>query len=141
MSLFEIKVEDASELNRVLIELQGRAQSIDQALPAIAQMLVSAVSDVVELQGPGWPALAQATLDKRRKRGRGALMLRDTGIMVEHSLAGGHGPDYAEAYFGVPYAKYHINGWGVPKRNPLDLTPVEDGLLEDVTELLLASFV
>ncbi len=140
MSFFSVKVEDGSELNRLLLEMQLKAQSLDRVMPSIAMLLVGAVSDVVEMQGPGWPALAQATLDKRRKKGRGALMLRDSGVMME-SLEGDYGPDYAEAYFNVPYAKYHINGWGVPKRNPLDISPVEAGLVEDVKELLLGNLV
>ena len=137
MSFFSVKLEDGDALSRVLVEMQLKAQSLDRVMPSIAQMLLSAVSDVVEMEGPGWPELAPATLAKRRKKGVEAKMLRDTGVMMM-SLEGTYGPDYADAKFWAPYAKYHINGWGVPKRNPLDIEPVKAGLMEDISELLLS---
>ena len=82
MSFFEVKLEDGGELNRILLEMQLKAQSLDRVMPTIAQMLVGAVSDIVEMEGPGWKELAPATLAKRRKQGREAKMLRDSGVMM-----------------------------------------------------------
>lgn len=133
---FRLEVGGAHEVLRMVTAARVRAQNIDNDFPIIAELMHAAVNDVVAMEGPGWPALAEATLARRRKHGRGAAMLVDTGLMMA-SLDEGVGPDYAQVHFGVPYAIHHIRG----KRNPFDLTPVEDGLFEDIKEVLLKGIV
>lgn len=130
--MFQVNVEGAGKLQDVIQKMLAEAQSFDAALPVIAELLVGAVNDVVDMEGPGWPELSPVTLARRRKNGRGARMLRDTNIMME-SLFTSYGSDFAEVTFGVPYAIHHVKG----RRNPLNIAPVEQGLIDDVTETLL----
>lgn len=134
MAFFEIKLEENGRLQLALNEM-ARVGS-DRHYPTIGQLLLGAVEDVVEMEGPGWPPLAEATLAQRRKQGRGAKMLQDTGVMMG-SLSPGWGPSHVEVTFGVPYAIAHIEGIGVPQRNPFDLAPVEDALYEDIEETIM----
>ena len=129
---FDLRIEGQDEIVKLLADFQGRSQAVNRAFPVVGELLIGAVNDVVDMEGPGWPALAPETLARRRLHGRGAQMLRDTGVMME-SLEKGYGPEEVWVEFGTPYAVYHING----KRNPFDLAPVEKGLIEDVNEILL----
>ncbi len=135
---FQVKIDGGDELKRLIVEVQSKVGSVDRVMPAIAEILLGAVFDVVDAEGPGWPELSKATLMKRRKNGRGAKMLRDTGAMMQ-SLSPGWGSDFAEVFFGTDYAKYHTNDQS--KRNPFALGPFEAGMMEDITELLLGSLV
>jgi phage gpG-like protein len=123
-----------TELARVLREFQARGQSIDKALPIIAEMLVGAVSDVFEAQGPGWEPLAEST--KAHRRGSVYKILQDTGTMAG-SVEPRIGPDFAEALLGTSYAIYHVTGTGsMPRRDPTDLGPFEAPLLDEVAAFL-----
>lgn len=137
---FSIRIDGASELNKVLIQLEGRAASLDRVLPTVAEMLVSAVDDVFEAQGPGWKELSPVTLALRRKHGRGAKILQDTGAAAR-SIGPNWGADYAEAVAGVDYLIYHNGEFGLPRRWPFDLGPFEAGVLDDVADLLTRNFL
>ena len=58
---------------------------LEAALAAIGQSLVEKVEQEFEGErdpyGLPWKPLAPATLEKRRKKGRGAKILQDTGVM------------------------------------------------------------
>jgi phage gpG-like protein len=132
VAFLEIKAD--SDLNKVLLELQGKGQSIDKFLPTIGEMLVGAVNDVLEAEGPGWEPLADST--KAQRRGSVYKILQDTGVMAA-SLEPKIGPTYAEAVFGASYAIYHVTGTSrMPRRDPTDLGPFLDPLLDEVAQLL-----
>ncbi len=125
---------DGHEILVELDKLERRARSLSRVMPVAAEALVSAVSDVYEAEGPGWEPLAASTL--RQRRGSSAKILQDSGVMAA-STSPSHGNDWAEASAGVPYAKFHSAGTRrMPRRDPFDLGPFMDPVLEDVAELL-----
>lgn len=67
--------------------------------------------------GQPWQAWAPSTSAARKREGRGTL-LEYTGRMRD-SLTYEAGSDFVEIGFGVPYAKYHEQGQGVPRRQML----------------------
>lgn len=140
MSVFKIRIDGGSELNKLLIQLEGRGASLDRVLPIVAELLVSAVDDVFNAEGPGWQPLAAATLAMRRRNGRGAKILQDTG-MAARSIGPNWADNYAEAVAGVDYLIYHNGEYGLPRRWPFDLGPFEEGVLDDVAELLATNLL
>lgn len=136
MTLLEIRTD--STLQAVLLRMQGQAQGAYEALPIIAELLVSGVLDVFEAEGPDWAPLAAATLAARRKNGRGARILQDSGLMAD-TIAPGWGDTYAEAFAGVSYAIFHVSKEPrekIPLRDFFNLGPFENPLLDEVAELL-----
>lgn len=133
--MFKVHIQGHEELPRILAEMRGRAESVDQYLPVVAEMLVASVSDVFEAEGPGWEPLADSTrMNPRRADGP---ILQDTGVAAG-SVGPAWGDVYAEAVGGVDYLLYHVTGTSkMPKRNPFDLGPFEGPLLDEVSALLL----
>lgn len=127
---------DGTELAAVLVRMEASARNLDRLLPVIADMLVSAVDDVYEAEGPNWEPFAPSTVRRRGSMGA-AKLLQDTGVMAGSTI-GESGSNYAQARSAIPYAKYHASGTAtLPIRNPFDLGPFEAGVLDDVAELLL----
>ena len=136
MSDLEIKVE--SDLNKVLVELAGKGNAIDKGLPVVAEMLLGAVHDVFEAEGPGWEPLADVT--KAARRGTSYKILQDTGLLVG-SLEPSYGSTYAEVVDGTTYGHYHVTGTKhMPQRDWTNLGPFEEPLLDEVAEFLTGSF-
>lgn len=134
----DLAVRAESNLNKVLAAIEARGKSVDRALPIIAEMLVGAVQDVIEAEGPGWPGLADSTV--RQRRGSSHAILQDTGVFAG-SIAPAFGSTYAEAVDGTTYGHFHVTGTRkMPKRNWTDLGPFEAPLLDEVAELLTGSF-
>jgi phage gpG-like protein len=126
---------DTSELQAAVRQLEAKGKNVGRLMPVIAEMLVSAVSDVYEAEGPGWQDLAEET--KQARRGSSYKILRDTGVMAG-STTPGHGADWAEAYAGAAYADFHSRGNAhLPRRDPFDLGPFMDDVLDDVENLVL----
>jgi len=108
---------------------------VSRLMPSIAEMLVSAVSDVYEAEGPGWKDLEEST--KQARRGTSYKILQDTGVMAK-STSAGHGADWAEAFAGAAYADFHVRGNDrLPVRNPFDLGPFMQDVLDDTEALIL----
>lgn len=63
--------------------------------------------------GIRWPPLAASTLARRRKKGRGAAIMLDTGAMMRSVHAGGEGPGRVTLTCGRPLLQR-----GVPGRLP-----------------------
>lgn len=143
MAFFSIKATDSRALSTVLLEYQRKAQAIDGMLPTIAELLVGGVLDVFEAEGPGWAPLADATLAARRKAGKGAKILQDSGVMAS-SIAPAWGDTWAEAYAGVSYAVFHTSPEPrekIPLRDVFNLGPFENPLLDEVAALLTSNLV
>jgi phage gpG-like protein len=128
---------DASELTTMLRAAQRKATNLEGTMAVASEMLVTAVSDQFESAGDGrWAGLEDSTLAKRRKGGRGAQILVDTGRFAG-SIQPGFGPDFAEASTDIAYAVYHCSDEPrtmIPMRNPFD---VNDARLDEIEELLL----
>lgn len=134
--VFEIKAD--TDLQLVLLRYRQKAEASHGMLPVIAEMLVGGVLDVFDAEGPGWAPLAEATLARRRKNGRGARILQDSGLAAT-TVAAGYGEDYAEAAAGVDYLIFHSSSEPrskLPLRNPFNLGPFEQPLLDEVAAML-----
>ena len=110
---------DTSEVVLELRTLQVRGQNLSDLNMQLAQILHVMVEDKFENEGPGWPSFAPSTL-RRRRASSSPKLLQDTGDMVG-SLTPFGGEDYAEVFTNKSYAKYHLNGDGVPKRDFFDI--------------------
>lgn len=134
-SYFHLEVMKSERgLDKVLLELQQKGQSIDKALPIIGEMLLGAIQDVFQAEGPGWPDLAEST--KAQRRGVDYMILQDTGVMAG-SVEPVYGDTYVDATFGASYAVYHVTGTRrMPRRDPTDLGPREAPLLDEVAAFL-----
>lgn len=126
---------DTSALQRAIRELEAKGGRSGDAMRAASELVVSAVQEVFEQQGPGWPPLAPATIARRRGGGGAAKMLIDSSNLVG-SITRAWSDKEAEAYTEVPYAGYHVSGTSrMPAR---DFTAVDfDALLDEVGELIL----
>ena len=133
-------VADATELEGVLIRMEANVRNLDRILPVVADILVSAVGDVYDAEGPNWEPFAASTVRRRGSMGS-AKLLQDTGVMAGSTI-GESGSNYAQARSTIPYAKYHVTGNArLPVRNPFELGPFEAGVLDDVAQLLLDEVV
>lgn len=136
MALIEIRTE--TTLNRVLAEVAAQGRSIDKGLPVIAEMLVGAVHDVFEAEGPGWEGLKPSTIASRR--GTSHKILQDTGLFAD-SVDAKYGSTYAEAVDGTNYGHFHVTGTSrMARRDPFDLGPFEAPLLDEVAQFLTGQF-
>ena len=132
---------DLSELQKFLTKWRKRAADLTPVMAVVAEHLVAAVNDELESAGNGrWAPLAESTLKKRRKEGRGAQVLKDTGRLAA-SIRADAGPDFAEASTDVGYAVYHASEAPralIPLRNPFDLP---DEVLDEATDILVAELL
>ena len=139
----EVRVNSA-QLHEAISSLERAGRSFSQFTPTIAEMLVAETLDVLGAEGPGWPPLAASTLAKRRREGRGAKMLQDTGVFA----ASVHGEDDAQsamAATNVPHIVYSVSDAPrtvIPYRNPFDFGDQRlNRVLDEVTDLLLGGMI
>jgi phage gpG-like protein len=126
-----------AELALLMDSFDRRGKSLSTITPVIAEMLVTAVHDVFEAEGPGWQRHAASTLAKRRGK-TGHKLLQDSGNLIT-SVHPEHGSDWAMAATNVPYVRYHLHGGPViPKRNPFE---IPDSIADDVVDLMLSHLV
>lgn len=126
---------DMTDLERLLKGYRRRAERLHRLTPTVAEILVAAVEDVYEAEGPDWAPLAESTL--RQRRGTTAKILQDTGEMAASTTPGSSGL-VAEAFAADPKAEFHAIGAGdLPVRNPFDIEAFEQGVLSEVEQLLL----
>ncbi len=141
-----------SDLVTVQFEVGPLADLLDQyakagrnlrtAFAYIADDMVLMVSEKFDQEGPGWQELAETTLKARRKEGKGAKILQDTGHLAG-SITAEHGEDFAEAYTNVEYAKYHIDSGGTRSSLPLrDFFDIDmEDLQAEAADMLLAEII
>lgn len=137
-------IEARADLAHLFDTITARGKNLGRLTPIFAEMLVAAVHDRIEAEGPGWQKLEDSTLRKRRKQGRGAKMLQDTGNFVS-SIHGEDGPDFAEAATNVPYIIYSISKEPrtiIPYRNPFELETSEaNRIADEVVDMLLSELL
>jgi len=130
-------VVSTAELATLLQTFEHHGKNLGAITPIIAEMLVTAVHDVFEAEGPGWKRHAASTLAKRRGR-TGHKLLQDSGVLIT-SIHPEHGADWAMAATNVPYVRYHLRGGPIiPKRNPFE---IPDSVADDVVDLMLSHLV
>lgn len=132
-----VYLEDA-DLTAQLDELRARGEKTAPVMATIAEMLVGRVQEEFETAGHGrWPKLAESTLRKRRMRGAGAQILKDTGRAAA-SIRADHTETSAEAATDVSYMVFHCSDAPrtiIPLRNPFD---IPDDAFDEATDTLLA---
>lgn len=117
----EIRV-DTQELSDQLKVLMRRGHNLTDVNMQLAQILHVMVEDEFENNGPGggkWKEFAESTL-RRRRRSTTPMLLQDSGDMI-NSLQLDAGPDFAELFTNKEYARFHLEGDGVPKRDFFDI--------------------
>lgn len=127
---------DTSELDREVKKYGKRVDDIGELMPVLAEIYVTYVQERWDSAGNGtWPGLAASTLRKRRQQGRGAEILKDTGVAFA-GVAADYGADYAGASTGVAYMVFHVSDAPrtiIPLRNPFD---VEEQAWPDVQDAI-----
>lgn len=127
-AVFDIRL-DARELRDELAQLNRRGKNLDGVMRAIAHDMVDRVEDNFETEGHGeWKGLAESTLRQRRRQGRGAKILQNTGDLAG-SITADWGADFAEAYTNKEYAIYHVS------KRPRRKIPLRDFLAIDMREV------
>jgi hypothetical protein len=142
MALIDIKAD--SNLESVLRQFREQGHDLSPFLPVAGALLVAAVSDVFDAQGPGWEPLAEATIKARRNSDASSIqILQDTGVLAASVTSVDNvnqGADFVEVVDGTTYGYWHTVGTKrMPKRDWTDLGPFEQPLLEDVAEAMMES--
>ena len=132
----DLAIVAETNLGKVLTQLEAQGRNVDKALPIIGEMLVGAVQDVFEAEGPGWEPLAESTM-RQRRGGPPYKILQDTGVLAG-SIAARVGSTYVEAVDGTSYGIFHAPD--PQRRDWTNLGPFEQPLLDEVAELLVSQF-
>lgn len=109
-----IRVEiDDRNAHELLNELKRRMGNLTPVMDAVGQIIQSGTQQrFVDQQAPDgtpWAALSQVTLDRRRKAGTGAQILRDTGRLM-NSISYQVDGDTVTVFTNVVYAGMHQYG-------------------------------
>jgi len=129
---------ESRALELALQHFERRGKNLSGITPVIAEMLVAAVDDVFEAEGPGWQRHAASTIAKNG--GRDYPLLQQRGNL-RGSIHGEHGPDWAMAATNVPYVIFHVSTAPrtiIPERNPFK---VRETVVDDVVDLVLSHLV
>ena len=143
---------DTKELDRELKKIGQRVTDYSPITPVLAEILVAWVNDSWESAGFGtWAPLHPSTIRRRRQKGLGAQILKDTGRRRQKGLGAqilkdtgrsaasvqaASGPDWAQAATDVSYMAFHASDAPrtvIPLRNPFD---VEEQAWPDLAEAL-----
>ncbi len=119
MTVVAVTVDDAA-VQATLARLRDAAQNLRPALDAVGMSIASRMRATFEQQadpwGKSWQGLKASTLRKRRKAGKGAQILRDTGRLM-NSIA--HTAGDSEVVIGstnVEYAAIHQFGGAIQRK-------------------------
>lgn len=130
-----MEIISSTEIASVVAQLAAKGKQLGHLTPIIGEMLLTAVSDVFEAEGPGWTDLAEST--KQTRRGTSYKILQDTGLSAA-MLGVYSGSDWAEVVGQTAYIDFHVRGnEHLPIRDPFRLGPFEADVLKDVADLLL----
>jgi phage gpG-like protein len=110
---------NTSELVSELRKLRTRGYNMREVNDQLAQILHVMVEDKFESQGPEWKGFAESTLRRRRKSSSPKLLQDSTELVG--SLTPYGGDDFSEVFTNKKYARYHLEGDGVAKRDFFDI--------------------
>lgn len=140
-------IVDVNELTASLRVMAERGQNSAAVNQQVAQILELHVDDKFRDEGPGWAPMRELTL--RLRRGSTGKLLQDTGHLAQ--ISSDYGPDFAEVFTNVEYAKYHLKGprklvplyhktgvWHLPVRDFFDIDV--PAALSEVAELVVIEF-
>lgn len=140
-------IVDVSELTATLRRMSERSQNSSGMNQELANILELHVDDKFRDQGPGWAPMRELTL--RLRRGSTGKLLQDTGHLAQ--ISSDYGPDFAEVFTNVEYAKYHLKGprqlvplyhktgvWHLPVRDFFDIDI--PGALSEMSEVVVAEY-
>lgn len=134
----KITMDGGEKIGKLAMELAAKGANLDSLTPAVAEILVAAIGDVFEAEGPGWQALTPGTIASRRNVGA-TKILQDTGLLVG-SVSASHSGTTAEAGSNVPYGLFHVLGTSqMVARDWLEID--QDKTTDDVAELLLGELL
>lgn len=143
---FTITERGAGKAARDVNQLGRRASDVRPATSAVRTAFRQAEERRFDTGGAGsWPKLAEATREWKARRGLDPRILRATGALYRAMTAARAAgqvderhPD--ELHFGttLPYAKYHEQGKGVPKRDPIELTSQDRHKITQAIEKYIA---
>ena len=129
-------IVDTSDLERELKDIERRVTDYSPITPVLAEILVAWVNDAWDSAGFGtWAPLAPSTLYKRRLKGKGAEILKDTGRSAA-SVQADSGDTWAQAATDVSYMVFHVSDGArskIPLRDPFD---VEEAAWPDLADAL-----
>lgn len=114
--MIRIEIDDR-EVRAALDHLARRAADLTPAMADIAQALESETERRFELEGPGWPDLAERTILERTRAGTwpGKKLQRSAGGLAA-SIESRHGRDWAEIGSNKVYAAIHQLGGRAGRR-------------------------
>lgn len=133
---------DLRELSLELKKIDRRTLDFSPITPVLAEILVSYVNDRWDSAGNGeWKGLAESTKRKRRKRGLGAQILKDTGRAAA-SVRADSDASSASAVTDTAYMVFHVSSAPrtvIPLRDPFDVLEQAAPELEDTIADWVAS--
>lgn len=110
--MIDVEIDDQSTRD-LINELKRRMGNLTPVMDAVGQIIQSGTQQrFVDQQAPDgtpWEALSQVTLDRRRKAGKGAQILRDTGRLM-NSISYRVNGDSVSVFTNVIYAPTHQLG-------------------------------
>jgi len=110
--MIDVEIDDQSTRD-LINELKRRMGNLTPVMEAVGQIIQSGTQQrFVDQQAPDgtpWEALSQVTLDRRRKAGKGAQILRDTGRLM-NSISYRVNGDSVSVFTNVIYAPTHQLG-------------------------------
>lgn len=131
MQTLGIEVLGDTPILRQLGRVEHKVDNWEPVWPEVAQHLARGAKRQFDSHGTygsgGWEELAASTLARKRALGQPPDILRATG-RLEDSLTVEDHPEHLQIvnkdslWWGtlVPYAKYHQQGKGVPRRRPVE---------------------
>lgn len=135
--MIRVDINDA-DARKLLNELRGRMRDMTPVMDAVGAVYASGAQqrfvDQVDPDGRPWEPLSPVTLAGRRKRGKGAQILRDTGRLmnsISYSTAG----NTVTVFTNVAYGATHQYGLrGIPQRRFLGQNKGDDQAVLEVLQ-------
>jgi hypothetical protein len=136
-----IKERGANQAARNLADMGLRARDVRPAKRSVQNVFRRAQVRHYATRGDGeWPSLAQSTREAKARKGLDPRVMHATNALYDSLVSATGAGSVSEARaseleFGtsVPYARFHKDGRGVPKRDPIGLTARDR---EAITETL-----
>ncbi len=93
-----------------LAAMAARGRDLQPAMQSVAGILAAAAENAFQMEGPGWPELAPATIRQRRSRGYWPGKILQRRGRLAQSVQQGHSETAAWAGTNMKYARIHQLG-------------------------------
>ena len=137
---------DTSAFSPAMDEIKAATSDLKELCTLLAGRAVKMIDRKFQKSGPGWVPLSARTLRRRRKNGRGAKPLLDTGKLRASTVANGEGGVFEVSSTGfvvgsnLEYAAAHqfgIASRGLPAR---PFIPTEESIVAEFTPVITRYF-